>query len=60
LHIIPTHDFVEPNSKKDVIVKLLENHSNVKLEINYAIATEEMIAKNDSKLTDVDKKDLKK
>lgn len=60
LHIVPTHEFLEPKSKKDVIVKLLELAQGVKLEINYTPATEEMIAKNDSKMTNVDKKNIKK
>ena len=55
-----THDFLAPMSKREIPIKLMEVHVGVKLEINYAKATEEMITKNDAKMTGVDKKDIKK
>ena len=56
----PTHDFISPMSKKEIPIKLIEIQEGVKLEINYTRATEEMILKNDAKMTNVEKKDIKK
>lgn len=60
LHIQPTHDYIEPHAKKDFSIKLVENHVGVKLEINYTKAIEEMIAKKDFKMKNVDERDIKK
>lgn len=48
-----THDFIKPNSIKEITMKLAEKPSestSLKLEINYAIPSEEEIRVNDSKM----------
>lgn len=48
-----THDFIKPNSVKDIIIKLAEKPSEttpLRLELNYAVPSEEEIKLNDSKM----------
>ena len=48
-----THDFILPNSIKEIAVKLAEKPSEtsqLKLEFNYAIVTAEDLANKDSKM----------
>ena len=48
-----THDFIKPDSFKDIVIKLAEKPSEttpLKLEINYAIPSEEELRINDSKM----------
>jgi hypothetical protein len=48
-----THDFIKPNSVKDIVIRLAEKPAEstaLRLELNYAIPTEEEIRINDSKM----------
>lgn len=48
-----THDFVLANSSKEIVIKLAEKPSEttpLKLQLNYAIPSEEEIRLNDSKM----------
>jgi len=48
-----THDFIKADSSKDIFIKLAEKPSEttpLKLEINYAIPSEEELRINDSKM----------
>lgn len=48
-----THDFIKPNSVKEIIIRLADKPSEstpLRLELNYAIPTEEEIRINDSKM----------
>ena len=48
-----THDFIKPNTTKEIVIKLAEKPSDttpLRLEFNYAIPTEEEIRINDSKM----------
>lgn len=55
-----THDFIAPKAKKEIPVKLLKYLDGVKLEINYAKPTQEMIERNDAKMTEIEKKFIRK
>jgi hypothetical protein len=48
-----THDFIKPNSVKEIVIRLAEKPSEstpLRLELNYVIPTEEEIRINDSKM----------
>jgi hypothetical protein len=48
-----THDFIKPNSVKDIVIKLAEKPSEstpLRLELNYAVPSEDEIRTNDSRM----------
>lgn len=48
-----THDFIKPNSRKEISIKLADkpHETNpLKLELNYTIPTDEDLRNNDSKM----------